>query len=139
MLTLSLLSLKRCVANKSLSKLKTCSLLKHKCLNVRERVEVVEWNKMAPSLPLLSCELSVSVKENPDRKKKQQKNKKKNIEKIFGFRGCKLFPRKVLTYHLIILKTLLDPLGSHIKICFHTFLFFSFFIEPCHVDESCRN
>ena len=25
---------------------------------------------MVPSLPLLSCELSVSVKENPDRKKK---------------------------------------------------------------------
>ena len=26
---------------------------------------------MVPSLPLLSCESSVSVKENPDRKKKQ--------------------------------------------------------------------
>ena len=26
--------------------------------------------KMAPSLPLLSCESSVSVKENPDREKK---------------------------------------------------------------------
>ena len=38
-------------------------------------VEVVEWNKMVPSLPLLSCELSMSVKENPDRKK--IKNKKK--------------------------------------------------------------
>ena len=25
---------------------------------------------MVPSLPLLSCELSVSVKENPDRKKR---------------------------------------------------------------------
>ena len=45
----------------------------NKCLNVRERVEVVEWNKMAPSLPLLSCEWSVSVKENPDRKKKKKK------------------------------------------------------------------
>ena len=44
----------------------------NKCLNVRERVEVVEWNKMVPSLPLLSCELSVSVKENPDRKKNIQ-------------------------------------------------------------------
>ena len=43
----------------------------NKCLNVRERVEVVEWNKRwSPSLPLLSCESSVSVKENPDRKKK---------------------------------------------------------------------
>ena len=29
---------------------------------------------MAPSLPLLSCESSVSVKENPDRKKKKKKN-----------------------------------------------------------------
>ena len=36
-------------------------------LNVRERVEVVEWNK---ERSLLSCELSVSVKENPDRKNK---------------------------------------------------------------------
>ena len=30
---------------------------------------MVEWNKMVPSLPLLSCELPVSVNENPDRKK----------------------------------------------------------------------
>ena len=29
---------------------------------------------MVPSLPLLSCELSVSVKENPDRKKKKKRN-----------------------------------------------------------------
>ena len=46
----------------------TCKVA-NKCLNVRERVEVVEWEKMVPSLPLLSCELSVSVKENPDKKK----------------------------------------------------------------------
>ena len=46
----------------------TCKVA-NKCLNVREWVEVVEWNKMVHSLPLLSCELSVSVKENPDRKK----------------------------------------------------------------------
>ena len=45
----------------------------YKCLNVRERVEVVEWNKKkVPSLPLLSYELSVSVKENPGRKKKKK-------------------------------------------------------------------
>ena len=50
----------------------TCKVA-NKCLNVRERLEVVEWNKMVPSLPLLSCELSVSVKENPDRKKKKKK------------------------------------------------------------------
>ena len=30
---------------------------------------------MVPSLPLLSCQLSVSVKENPDRKKKKKKSK----------------------------------------------------------------
>ena len=47
----------------------TCKVA-NKCLNVCERVEVVEWKKMVPSLPLLSCELSVSMKENPDRKKK---------------------------------------------------------------------
>ena len=49
----------------------TCEVA-HKCLNVRQRVEVVEWNrKKVPSLPLLSCELPVSVKETPDRKKKK--------------------------------------------------------------------
>ena len=46
----------------------TCKVT-NKCLNVRERVEVVEWNKMVLSLPLLSYELPVSVKENPNRKK----------------------------------------------------------------------
>ena len=52
--------------------LKICDLtckVANKCLTVCERVEVVEWNKMVPSLPLLSYELPVSVKENPDRKK----------------------------------------------------------------------
>ena len=49
----------------------TCKVA-NKCLNVRERLEVVEWKKMVPFLPLLSCELSVSVKENPHRKKKQK-------------------------------------------------------------------
>ena len=43
--------------------------LQNKCLNVCEQVEVVEWNKKW-SLSLLSCESSMSVKENPDRKKK---------------------------------------------------------------------
>ena len=45
-----------------------CPVILEKLRN--ERVEVVEWNKMVPSLPLLPCELSVSVKENPGRKKK---------------------------------------------------------------------
>ena len=34
---------------------------------------------MVSSLPLLSCELSVSVKENPDRKKKKKKDHKQFI------------------------------------------------------------
>ena len=60
----------------------TCKVA-NKCLNVRERVEVVEWKKkMVPSLPLRSCELSVSVKENPDRKKQKTKNKKNSITVI---------------------------------------------------------
>ena len=32
-----------------------------------------------PSLPLLSCESSVSVKENPDRKKQKKQKKKQRI------------------------------------------------------------
>ena len=41
----------------------------NKYLNVRERGEVVERNKTwSPTLPLLSFESSVSVKENPDKK-----------------------------------------------------------------------
>ena len=52
----------------------TCKVA-NKSLNVRERVEVVERNKKTvPSLPLMPCELSVSVKENPDRKKKSCPN-----------------------------------------------------------------
>ena len=53
----------------------TCKVV-NKCLNVRERVEVVEWKKKkVPSLPLLTCESSVFVKENPDRKKIYRKIK----------------------------------------------------------------
>ena len=40
----------------------------NKCLKIREREEVVDRDKDGPFL--LSCELSVSVKEIPDRKKK---------------------------------------------------------------------
>ena len=41
----------------------------NKCLNVRERVEVLEWNKRwSPSFPYCPV-TSVSVKEIPDRKK----------------------------------------------------------------------
>ena len=42
----------------------------NKCLNAREWVAVVEWNKKwSPYFPMLSCESSVSVKKNPGRKK----------------------------------------------------------------------
>ena len=54
----------------------TCKVA-NKCLNARERVEVIEWNKMVASLLLLSCEFSVSLKENPDRKKKRPKSSRK--------------------------------------------------------------
>ena len=48
-------------------------------------MELVEWNKMVPSLPLLFCELSVSVKENPDRKKKNAIKEKiiRDIKTLF--------------------------------------------------------
>ena len=49
------------------------------CLWVGESGRVEQ--KMIPSLPLLSCELSVSVKENPDRKK--TKKQKTNISKAY--------------------------------------------------------
>ena len=50
----------------------------NKYLNVREQVEVVQWNKKwSLPHPLLSCESSVPVKENPDRKKKISKNNAK--------------------------------------------------------------
>ena len=50
----------------------TCKFA-NKCLNVRGQVEVVEWDKRwAPSFSLLSCESSVSLKENPDWKKKKK-------------------------------------------------------------------
>ena len=35
---------------------------------------------MVPSLPLLPCELSVSVKENPDRKKKKDTQNFPNVK-----------------------------------------------------------
>ena len=41
--------------------------------------------KKVPSLPLLSCELSVSVKESPDRKKKKKKKISYDNILISGF------------------------------------------------------
>ena len=42
----------------------------NKCLNVRQQVEVVEWNKNGPlTSSVVLCVVSVSVKENSDRKK----------------------------------------------------------------------
>ena len=46
----------------------TCKV-SNKCLNVREGVEMVE-RTMVPFLPLQPYESSVSVKENPNRKKR---------------------------------------------------------------------
>ena len=37
----------------------------NKCLNVREWVEMVEWNKDSPSLFSLSCDSSESPKKTP--------------------------------------------------------------------------
>ena len=48
----------------------TCKVL-NKCLDVLEQGEIVKTiKKMVSSLPLLSCESSVSMKENPDTKQK---------------------------------------------------------------------
>ena len=65
----------------------TCKVA-NKSLNVRERVEVVERNKKTvPSLPLMPCELSVSVKENPDRKKNRVQTMQLicNVNQLTGF------------------------------------------------------
>ena len=68
----------------------TCKVA-NKCLNVRERVEVVEWNKkVVPSLPLLSYESSVSVKENPNRKKKKKKKKEKTLIQLLFLNTLKI-------------------------------------------------
>ena len=48
----------------------TCKVA-NKCLNVRERMEVVEWNKRWSPL---SYESSMSLKENPDSNKKLHEN-----------------------------------------------------------------
>ena len=52
---------------------------------------------MVPSLPLLSCELSVSVKENPDRKKNIQKSASVSCKDCGIYTGISDF----LTYHSV--------------------------------------
>ena len=48
----------------------TCKVA-NKCLNVRQRVEVVEWNKRwSPLFPAVLCIVS-GCEENSDRKKKK--------------------------------------------------------------------
>ena len=42
--------------------------VENKCLNVRERVEVVEWNKRW-SIPFPCCPVNCQCQLNPDRKK----------------------------------------------------------------------
>ena len=53
---------------------------------------------MVPSLPLLSCESSVSVKENPDRKKEREKGAldKKRLEK--KFKGIMTLKQSMIVY-----------------------------------------
>ena len=61
-----------------------------KCLNVRERVKVIERKIGGPLPSLLSCEASVSVKENPDDKNwtflnfKKKKKKRANHNKFMA-------------------------------------------------------
>ena len=45
---------------------------------------------MVPCLPLLSCESSVFVKENPDRKKKDEKKIRNLIEQYRYFSGSQI-------------------------------------------------
>ena len=61
-------------------------------------MEVAEWNKMVPSLLLLSCEVSVAVKENPDRKKKSLMENFIFCAMIFFFKRL-LILFKVLPVH----------------------------------------
>ena len=51
----------------------TCKVA-NKYLNVREWVEMAEWNKKWSPLTILSCESSVSVKEKPGRKNNNDNN-----------------------------------------------------------------
>ena len=79
-------------------------------------MEVVEWKKMVPSLPLLSCELSVSVRENPDRKKK------KNLATYSYHLGQKHFwACKGIDGHLTIWSASLTPsLPFYLRACLFT-------------------
>ena len=58
---------------------------------------------MVPSLSLLSCELSVSARENPDRQKKEQKqNKKKTTKKTHGDNFKYLIQMLIIQYLVLI-------------------------------------
>ena len=76
----------------------TCKVA-NKFLNVLERVEVVEWKKRrSPPYP---CESSVSVKENPDRKKKVK------IKKLFSKGYSNISQKKICrnSYYKIFTKS----------------------------------
>ena len=76
---------------------------------MRERVEVVEWNKKAPSLPQLSCELSVSGKENPDREEKKKATTAEIISNQFSCIStfpCTRLKIVVMTYLRVITNTI---------------------------------
>ena len=80
--------------------------LQNKCLKVCEWVEVVEWNRrypLPPPSPMIPCQSSVSVKENPDRKNKKKIHKaNKAIGIICKFNN--ILPRSALLtiYHSLI-------------------------------------
>ena len=71
----------------------TCKVA-NKCLNVRERVEVAEWNKRW-SPPFPGCPVIVSVcEENPDRKKSMLVEAKRDL-----FLCLKLIELVYLIFH----------------------------------------
>ena len=83
----------------------TCKVANN-CLNVREWVKMVEWNKK------WSHELSVSVKENPDRKKsrairyirtlfeqQEEKDKSKKVSGFWNNLNMTVMVNRIETYH----------------------------------------
>ena len=57
----------------------------NKCLNVLERVKVVQKGKNKPLLSLPSLVSTMSVKENPDTKKRKSSSDLKNLTTYHAF------------------------------------------------------
>ena len=74
----------------------------YKCLDVCERGQVLQRNKNGPLPPLLSCELSVSVKDRHDRKKNKYKIEVHAAFEILTFSCTFLLCMKTL----LVLKTI---------------------------------